>query len=217
MVAKVRKVRKGGVSFSSREEETTPVRKRQVVESTELIAPSAISFETGHMEFEMSEDISDLIKAFIAFREECPNPTKNRQGYNYNYVDIANIIENTTPLLCKNGLAVSQFPVCDGSHVHTDTQQTGDLDATTRNTTQNRGLGVITLLMHKSGQWIRSRFTMPAPSMQGINWTQEAGACITYARRYALSATLCIAAEDDTDAATDAEETVQPRRKKRRG
>jgi hypothetical protein len=214
MVAKVRKVKKGGVSFSSREEEP-PTRKRQTVETAELLAPSSISFETGHMEFEMSEDITELVKAFISFREACPNPTKNRQGYNYNYVDIANIIENTTPLLCKNGLAVSQFPVCDGSHVNSDTQQTGDLDAVTRNTTQNRGLGVITLLMHKSGPWIRSRFTMPAPSMQGINWTQEAGACITYARRYALSATLCIAAEDDTDAATD-EEPVQTRRKKRR-
>ena len=63
-----------------------------------------------------------------------------------------------------------------------------------------KSLGVITVLVHESGQFVRARFLMPIPSLSSTNVTQDAGAAITYARRYALSAVLGVASDDDTDA-----------------
>ena len=53
--------------------------------------------------------------------------------------------------------------------------------------------------MHNSGEYIQSEFVMPLPSLTSANVTQQAGAGITYARRYALAAVLRIAADEDTD------------------
>ncbi len=54
---------------------------------------------------------------------------------------------------------------------------------------------VVTVLMHGSGQWIRSELELPViqATPQGI------GSAITYARRYALSAVVGIAPDDETD------------------
>ena len=49
------------------------------------------------------------------------------------------------------------------------------------------------MLLHNSGQWIKSKLKMPItkPDAQGV------GATITYARRFALSAMVGIAQMDD--------------------
>lgn len=131
---------------------------------------------TGKVEYETSESLDKLAAAFVAFRAACPNMEKDRKGYNYRYVTLDNIIETSREHLKKNGLAVTQFPIASPGN-----------------------LGVITVLMHASGQYIRARFMMPIPSLSSTNVTQNAGAAITYARRYALSAVLCVAADEDTD------------------
>jgi len=129
------------------------------------------------IEYETSPQIDKLAKAFVAFRASCPNVDKDRQGYNYKYATLGNIIATSRDHLKKNGLAVMQFPIAGV-----------------------KSLGVITTLLHESGQFIRARFLMPIPGLSGTNVTQDAGAAITYARRYALSAVLCIASDEDTDA-----------------
>jgi hypothetical protein len=68
------------------------------------------------------------------------------------------------------------------------------------------GLSLVTVLMHKIGQWFRSDMPLPL----GVP-PQELGSFITYYRRYALSAMLGIAAEDDDDGAA-AQATHKPPR-----
>jgi hypothetical protein len=154
---------------------------------TKAAAPAAESAEPkndpvfeaspAHLEYETSPEIDKIAKAFVAFRSTCPNVDKDRDGYNYKYATLGNIIGITREHLKKNNLAVMQFPIAG-----------------------NKAIGVITTLLHESGQFIRARFLMPIPTLSGTNVTQDAGAAITYARRYALAAVLSIASDEDTDA-----------------
>ena len=50
------------------------------------------------------------------------------------------------------------------------------------------------MLLHESGQWIRSKIKMP---IGGKKDAQAVGATITYARRFSLSAMVGIAQTDD--------------------
>ncbi len=88
-----------------------------------------------------------------------------------NYADLDTVIKSCFPQLTKNGLSVIQG---------TDTDEKG-------------GFYVTTMLMHDSGQWIKSKLKMPItkPDAQGV------GATITYARRFSLSAMVGIAQTDD--------------------
>ncbi len=161
------------------------------ISSPEKIDTASIPDPTiGHLEYETSESIDELAKAFVAFRAACPNVEKDKQGYNYKYATLGNIIAKSREHLDKAGLAVMQFPIAGV-----------------------KSLGVITVLLHKSGQFIRARFLMPIPGLSGTNVTQDAGAAITYARRYALSAVLGIASDEDTDASYSGSSTKVSRRK----
>jgi hypothetical protein len=62
------------------------------------------------------------------------------------------------------------------------------------------GIGVETVLMHSSGEWLSSSITLPfGEGEKGRTMAQNAGAIITYLRRYGLSAMLGIYADEDTD------------------
>lgn len=148
-----------------------------VVETNDPKVEPVFEASPAHLEYETSPEIDKLAKAFVAFRSVCPNVDKDRDGYNYKYATLGNIIGITREYLKKNNLAVMQFPIAG-----------------------NKAIGVITTLLHESGQYIRARFLMPIPTLSGTNVTQDAGAAITYARRYALAAVLCIASDEDTDA-----------------
>jgi hypothetical protein len=54
---------------------------------------------------------------------------------------------------------------------------------------------LVTLLLHSSGQWLRSVYPVKARTEK----PQEFGSAMTYARRYTLSALLGIASEEDDD------------------
>ncbi len=128
--------------------------------------------------------LQNLAKALVKAQVELKNPEKNQQGHGYRYADLANILDQTKAVLAKHGLAVSQLAINDG----------------------NGRVGVKTILLHESGEMLDSNLTLPIPEMltrdgkKMITDTQAAGAAITYARRYALSAILNIAADEDTDA-----------------
>lgn len=55
-------------------------------------------------------------------------------------------------------------------------------------------VGLTTILLHSSGQQISSTFHMP---VKDANNPQAVGSALTYARRYALSALVGVAPEDD--------------------
>lgn len=57
------------------------------------------------------------------------------------------------------------------------------------------GEGLTTILMHNSGEWMKATMKLHMGSKP-----QDQGSALTYARRYALSAVLGLATEDDDDA-----------------
>jgi hypothetical protein len=87
------------------------------------------------------------------------------------YANLESVIEAAHDALSANGLAVMQGP--------------GPMDGNC--------ITLTTRLVHESGEWIETDFSLPAGKMD----PQAAGSAITYARRYSLMAMLCIPAVDD--------------------
>lgn len=56
---------------------------------------------------------------------------------------------------------------------------------------------LITLLMHESGQWLKSTLEIETVLMKQCNSLQQLGAGITFARRYTLCAIVGLSQEDD--------------------
>jgi hypothetical protein len=119
-----------------------------------------------------SENIGDLAAALAKAQAEVGTVHKDSANpfFKSNYASLAAVWEATRPILSKHGLSVVQLPSHDES-----------------------GYYVETMLMHGSGQWIKSRTYMkPAKDdPQGI------GSLISYARRYALQAVTMICPDDD--------------------
>jgi hypothetical protein len=119
-----------------------------------------------------SENIGDLAAALAKAQAEVGTVTKDSANpfFKSNYASLAAVWEATRPILSKHGLSVVQLPSHDES-----------------------GYYVETMLMHGSGQWIKSRTYMkPAKDdPQGI------GSLISYARRYALQAVTMVCPDDD--------------------
>lgn len=131
-----------------------------------------------------SESITNISAALVAFQGEVTNPkhsatadvpTRTGGKYSYSYTPLQDIINHIRPILAKHKLAVLQSPRSD----------------------DGESITVTTLLVHESGEWIESdELTMKAEKVTA----QGAGSIITYARRYALSAVLGLATEEDDDA-----------------
>jgi len=125
----------------------------------------------------MSDGIDQITAALSAFQGEVEQPQLNKENpyFKSRYVDLSGVLKAAQPILSKNGLCVAQ--IISG----------GDL---------------ITLLSHKSGQWLKSVCPIGAYKNQ-----QDRGSAITYTKRYAICAMLGIAADtdDDGDSATDAD------------
>ncbi len=101
--------------------------------------------------------------------------TKSGQHIKYSYADLSDVIAAVTPALCKNELSVTQKKGFHGNVY-----------------------GLITVLMHSSGETIDSFQPLPDPVKTP---PQEFGSDQTYARRYELSGIVGIASEDDDDGA----------------
>lgn len=120
-----------------------------------------------------SDQINELATALSAAQAEMKNATLNKVNPHFKskYADLAGIRDTVTPALTKHGLAVVQG---------TDTT--------------DGGIVVVTRLLHKSGQWMESRFPI------AYDKPQTMGSAYTYARRYSLSAMCSISADEDDDA-----------------
>ena len=120
---------------------------------------------------EHSESIRELAAALALAQGELKAVSKTGKSNYGKFVELGAALEHVLPILSKQGLSVTQMPVMME-------------DATT---------GMTTLLMHKSGEWIKS--TYPVRMQQTT--PQGQGSAITYARRYALMAVVGIAGDDD--------------------
>ena len=98
--------------------------------------------------------------------------TKN-PFFNSMYADLATVLDAIRPKLGENDLALIQAPdVVDGK------------------------VGITTMLMHVSGEWIKSGLYMTPKDAQN---PQVLGSILTYIRRYSAPGYAMIASEDDDD------------------
>ena len=125
-----------------------------------------------------SESIQNLAAALSKAQAEFPvikfdsvNPfLKN------SYASLGAVIAGSRPVLAKNGLAVTQLTFGEDGVV-----------------------GVETMLLHSSGEWISDRVSMQVGEERGKSSAQVAGSIVTYLRRYSLASILGIYADEDGD------------------
>lgn len=123
----------------------------------------------------MSENI-ELIKALVECQKKFKNLGVNKSGYNYEYLTLDKLIDETRDILAQNGLVVVQtMRVTEGGHNLLKTS-----------------------LMHVGGGVIEGEYVLEPVAVGKGNAAQMMGASITYARRYTLAALLGIA-QADTD------------------
>lgn len=114
---------------------------------------------------------------FLAIAKNRSVMIRMKEGgtYKFDYADLESIIRATRPALATNGLAVVQSVGGDGP------------------------LWLDTVLVHSAGGSLISRL----PITVGMNDPKAFGSTLSYLRRYAYSALLCVAADDDLDANSD--------------
>lgn len=119
-------------------------------------------------------DLKEMPKALVKVQNLINNPKKNAKGmHNAKYATLDEVISVSKKILADNGFSVMQSPYNDGEV-----------------------MGVETIFIHESGEYIRGRFGSKFTSAD----PQKAGGLITYYRRYSLSAMLNVASENDDDA-----------------
>lgn len=119
-----------------------------------------------------SESIQNLAKALLKFQAMAIKVGKEASNpfFKSKYASLSNILDTIAKPLSDCGLSFTQMP--DGKNL-------------------------TTLLIHaESGEWIESTYEMPIAKP---NDPQAVGSAITYARRYAIGATLGLNIDDDDD------------------
>lgn len=123
-----------------------------------------------------SESIQELAKGLIAFHKSVKKISKD--GFNPHFknkfASLDNIIEETRPLLSKQGLFILQNPI----------------------STENGLIGVETTIMHESGEYMEAEPIYLKPVKTD---PQGMGSAITYARRYAYQSILNLSTGEDDD------------------
>lgn len=118
-----------------------------------------------------SDEINELAQALNKAQAEMGGAVTdaNNPFFKSKYADLGSIIKVIKPPFANNGLSYSQFPITEESRI-----------------------GVETVIMHSSGQFISNEFTMNVPKAD----PQSAGGVISYCRRYALQAVCGVPAVD---------------------
>lgn len=119
-----------------------------------------------------SESINELAAALSKAQSEMDKASKGKENpfFKSLYSRLSDVQDACMPALTKNGLSVSQLPCMVGENV-----------------------GLETILMHSSGQWISSIACIKPVK----NDPQSIGSALSYARRYALSAIAGVSQDDD--------------------
>lgn len=123
---------------------------------------------------EMSESIADLATALAKAQAELEGAAKksNNPAFRSKYADLGAVWDTWQEVGPKHGLSIVQFP-------------TDMADA--------KFVGMTTMLMHTSGQWLRGVFSLPATKQDAHGF----GSALTYLRRYSLAAVVGVCPVDD--------------------
>lgn len=127
-----------------------------------------------------SESIGKLVEALAKAKLKFDPVLKDsaNPAYHSKYADLATVINATQDALAVEGLTVIQLPHAEF----------GEGDA--------KILTLTTMLAHSSGEWLTSDLKLPAMMRERFD-AQSVGSAITYARRYAWTAMVGVAQEDD--------------------
>lgn len=119
-----------------------------------------------------SESIIELAKAMAKAQGEMGSAHKGKDNpfFKSKYADLGAVIEAVKAPFSNHGLSYVQFPIEDNGRV-----------------------GVETILMHESGEWMSNKFTVQLSKQDA----QGAGSAITYCRRYGLQAVAGVPSDDD--------------------
>jgi len=115
----------------------------------------------------LAEALAKAQSEMFAAKKDAKNPF-----FKSDYATLHSCLSTGNPALNKNGLSVTQLP---GS--------------------QNGDVSVETILMHVSGQWIKSRLSVKPQKSD----PQALGSCLSYLRRYSYSAIIGQSTSDDDD------------------
>lgn len=133
-----------------------------------------------------SEKVDRIVPALVkALHQMKPaikdEPNTYRQS---KFASMASVFAASKPALEAHGLAIIQFPV-----------------------SSEAGVGVETVVLHESGQWIAGEYVMPLKAQTG----EAAAGNVTYASRYAWLAVCALVREDDDGqgAARKADEEIR--------
>lgn len=135
-----------------------------------------------------NENIPNLAPALVAALAETKDVHADSTNpfHKNKYASLGAHLAAIKPIFAKHGLAIVQFPVG-----------------------YDNGVGVKTVIVHKSGETLGYDITLPAPMERDKEGNvrsgysgQQAGAIVSYLRRYALASVAGTATEDD-DAETD--------------
>jgi len=119
-----------------------------------------------------SDSIKNIAIAMNKAQSEMGGAHKgaNNPFFKSKYADLSSVVQAVKEPFANNGLSYVQFPIEEGGRI-----------------------GVETILMHVSGEWLSGAFTVQLSKQDA----QGAASCITYCRRYGLQAVAGIPSEDD--------------------
>lgn len=119
-----------------------------------------------------SDSINNLSAALVKAQSEMGGAVKDSKNpfFKSNYADLTSVIKAVKEPFANNGLGYVQFPINDGQSV-----------------------GVVTRLIHESGEWLEQEFSTP---LQKVD-PQSVGALISYYRRFCLQSMAGIPSVDD--------------------
>lgn len=124
-----------------------------------------------------SESIVEISKALTEFHKNVEQPLKDADNpfFKSKYVPLENVVQAINDVAPKHGLSFTQWAVND----------------------ENGMIGVATMLMHSSGEFIEYPPIYSRPDKSNV---QGLGSLITYLKRYTLSAIFGITSDIDDDA-----------------
>jgi len=118
-------------------------------------------------------NFKEMPKALSKLQVAVKNPNRNKKAYNYFYADMDEVLNCIKKPCSENGFSIVQMPFNDGEV-----------------------LGVETLLIHDSGEYIKGKFGSKLAKQD----PQSVGSQVSYYRRYSLLSMFNLSQEDDDGA-----------------
>lgn len=172
------------------------------------------------MTMEHSETLGHLAAALAKAQAAMPRAQENATNpfFRSKYADLGAVWDAAREPLAANGLSVVQFPASGGPvpfATREPAMQKGEPDKLV--VVETATLGLTTMLLHESGEWISHTIYLPAVEEKGRSPAQAAGSIISYLRRYGLSAVLGIVTgeDDDGDMGRQPQQAAAPRPKQK--